>query len=63
MTIDWQLLWHMDGHGAYVWGSYGMALALVAAEAMALWTRRRTNRLMHAHVAQVDHAAHEKESA
>jgi heme exporter protein D len=32
----------MGGYGLYVWGSYGVALALVAAE-LALLARRRRN--------------------
>lgn len=41
MTIDWQLLWDMNGHGPYVWGTYGTALVLLAAEALSLWRRNR----------------------
>ncbi|AKJ28318.1 heme exporter protein CcmD [Caldimonas brevitalea] len=41
MNIDWSLFWHMGGQGPYVWGAYGAALALVAAEAIGLWRRAR----------------------
>jgi len=47
MTIDWQLLWDMNGHGPYVWASYGMALALLGAEALSLWHRHRQHRRRH----------------
>lgn len=42
MNIDWPLLWNMNGHGPYVWGAYGVAAALLAAEAWTLWRARRT---------------------
>ena len=41
MTIDLDLLLHMNGHGAYVWGGYAAALALLGAEAVALLLSRR----------------------
>ncbi|WP_298015196.1 heme exporter protein CcmD [uncultured Aquabacterium sp.] len=44
MTIDWTLLWHMNGHGPYVWATYGVATLLLVVEAGALWHRRRTLR-------------------
>ncbi|AWI53512.1 heme exporter protein CcmD [Aquabacterium olei] len=44
MTIDWTLLWHMNGHGPYVWATYGVATLLIVAEAGALWHRRRALR-------------------
>lgn len=44
MTIDWTLLWHMNGHGPYVWATYGVATLLLVVEAGALWQRRRTLR-------------------
>lgn len=44
MTIDWTLLWHMNGHGPYVWATYGGATLLLAVEAGALWLRRRARR-------------------
>lgn len=33
MSIDWISLWHLGGHGLYVWPGYALAAALVAAEA------------------------------
>ena len=44
MSIDWQLLWHMNGHGPYVWGSYALGLMLLGAEAWGLWQRHRHTR-------------------
>ena len=41
MTIDLDFLLHMNGHGAYVWGGYAAALALLGAEAVALLLSRR----------------------
>ncbi|WP_198321062.1 heme exporter protein CcmD [Azohydromonas aeria] len=41
--IDWTLLWHMGGHGAYVWGGWGLAALALGAEFFAL--RRRARRL------------------
>jgi heme exporter protein D len=35
---DW---WAMDGHGLYVWGSYGMVAVALAWEAWLLVQRRR----------------------
>ena len=32
---SWAEFAHMGGYGLYVWGSYGVALALMAAEALA----------------------------
>jgi heme exporter protein D len=32
----------MGGYAVYVWGSYGVAAVIMAAEIMALWRRRRT---------------------
>jgi heme exporter protein D len=32
---------HMGGYGLYVWGSYGVALALMATEALLARHRRR----------------------
>jgi heme exporter protein D len=38
--------WAMGGYGLYVWGSFGVTAALMAAEA--LWTRRsRHHALVH----------------
>jgi heme exporter protein D len=38
---SWEAFWHMGGYGLYVWGSYGVALALLLAEAVSVWRRRR----------------------
>jgi heme exporter protein D len=35
---SWSDFWAMGKHGVYVWGSYGMAAALVVAE---VWQARR----------------------
>jgi heme exporter protein D len=35
---------HMGGYGFYVWGSYGVTLALLVAEAVSLVLRERTTR-------------------
>ncbi len=35
---------HMGGYGLYVWGSYGLTLALMAAEALAARQRHRAAR-------------------
>ena len=37
----WADFWSMGGYGLYVWGSYGVTAALVAAEIVMLGTRRR----------------------
>ena len=42
--MQWQSLEHflaMGGYGFYVWGSYSVALAVIAAEIWALRHRRR----------------------
>ena len=44
MSIDWAAFWHMGGHGGYVFGTYGLAALLIAAEALALWRRSRAAR-------------------
>lgn len=33
MSIDWSSLWHLGGHGAYVWPGYALAALWIAAEA------------------------------
>ncbi|MGE4111892.1 MAG: heme exporter protein CcmD [Burkholderiales bacterium] len=38
----WNEFWAMGGYGFYVWGSYGVTLALIAAEIMLLRARRRS---------------------
>ena len=43
--MNWTSLgdfFHMGGYGVYVWGSYGAALLLFAAEILQLRARRRT---------------------
>jgi len=35
---SWQAFWAMGGHAPFVWGSYGVTLAVLAAE---LWLVRR----------------------
>jgi heme exporter protein D len=43
---------HMGGYGLYVWGSYGMTLAIMVVEPMLAARRRRTA------LAQVGQGAH-----
>jgi heme exporter protein D len=38
---SWDNFLRMGGYGFYVWGSYGMALAIVAIEVWQLKVRRR----------------------
>jgi len=38
---SWDNFWMMGGYGLYVWGSYAVTFALVAAEIMLLRMRRR----------------------
>lgn len=57
MSIDWNLLWAMDGHGPYVWGSYALALALVAGEALVLWRQGRRLRPTHVVGHSLGHSA------
>jgi heme exporter protein CcmD len=44
MSIDWAAFWHMGGQGGYVFGAYGAALLLLAADALWLWRRSRAAR-------------------
>ena len=44
MSIDWAAFWHMGGHGGYVFGAYGIAVLLLAVEALLLWRRSRAAR-------------------
>ena len=37
--MNWRDLFSMEGHGAYVWGSVGMCVALMIAEV--IWLRQR----------------------
>jgi heme exporter protein D len=39
---NWSDFWAMGKHGLYVWGSYGVAAALVIAE---VWQAQRARRL------------------
>ncbi len=42
--MQWQSFehfWAMGGYGFFVWGSYGVTLAIIAAEIWALRNRRR----------------------
>jgi heme exporter protein D len=42
MTWDgWQAFWAMGGYAPFVWGAYGVALALLVVEVLALRARRR----------------------
>ena len=38
---SWDAFWAMGGYGLYVWGSYGMTLLVLFAEAWAVRQRRR----------------------
>jgi heme exporter protein D len=38
---SWSDFFAMGGYGLYVWGSYGVTLALIAAEVVAVRHRRR----------------------
>lgn len=44
--MNWPAFFTMDGHGAYVWGSFGLCFALMAAEVLGLRRRARTARLV-----------------
>jgi len=37
----WSEFWAMGGKAFYVWGSYGVTLACLAAEVWVLWRRAR----------------------
>ncbi|HPE01989.1 MAG TPA: heme exporter protein CcmD [Burkholderiaceae bacterium] len=37
---SWENFWAMGGYGFYVWGAYGMTVAVLAAEFVLLRTRR-----------------------
>lgn len=41
---DWSTFVAMGGYGLYVWGSFGMAAAVIAAELFALRIRRHALR-------------------
>ena len=38
----WNEFWAMGGYAFYVWGSYGITVALIIAEVILLHIRRRT---------------------
>ena len=38
---SWDNFWAMGGYGFFVWGSYGMAVAVIAIETWQLKVRRR----------------------
>ena len=39
--MNWQSFFSMNGYALYVWGSFGMCFALMAAEVVALRLRSR----------------------
>jgi heme exporter protein CcmD len=41
MSIDWAALWHLGGHGIFVWPGYAAAALLVAVEAVLLLRKLR----------------------
>ena len=41
MWAGWSDFWAMGGYAGYVWGAYGVTLALLAAEVATLRLRRR----------------------
>lgn len=43
--MSWDTLFSLQGHGPYILGAYGVTIALMAWEVLALWRRaRRANR-------------------
>ena len=43
--MSWDTLFSLHGHGPYILGAYGVTIALMAWEVLALWLRaRRANR-------------------
>jgi heme exporter protein D len=42
---SWDAFWSMGGYGLYVWGSYGMVVAVLAIEIWQLKSRRRAAEL------------------
>ena len=42
--MNWQEFFAMNGYATYVWGSFGMCFALMAAEVFALRRRMRITR-------------------
>jgi len=39
--MNWQAFWSMGGYGVYVWPAYGVALALLAINALLPWWQSR----------------------
>ena len=39
--MSWEAVFAIEGHGGYVWGSFGMCFALMAAEVTGLRRRLR----------------------
>ena len=39
--MSWDTLFSMQGHGPYILGAYGVTIALMAWEVLALWRRAR----------------------
>jgi len=39
--MSWDTLFSLQGHGPYILGAYGVTLALMAWEVLALWRRAR----------------------
>ncbi|HEX7996836.1 MAG TPA: heme exporter protein CcmD [Pyrinomonadaceae bacterium] len=56
--MNWARFFNMGGYAFYVWGSFGVALALMAAEVLLL--RRRRKRLLRP-LKQADKVNHWKE--
>jgi heme exporter protein CcmD len=50
--MNWDALIGMNGHGAYVWSSFGLCVALMAAEVLRL--RRRIG-IAHATATRSEH--------
>ena len=45
--MNWQSFFAMSGYGWYVWGSFGMCFALMAAEMVSLGLRSRSLQGLH----------------
>ena len=39
--MSWDALFSLQGHGPYILGAYGVTIALMAWEVLALWRRAR----------------------
>lgn len=46
--LNWAQFFHMGGYAFFVWGSFGVALSLMAAEVLLLRRRRKRLLLLHA---------------